>query len=206
MPHKTAMFNKAKVKTSSLLDRDGEVNGSCFNPLNSELNPICHLLALLEAHHILHISRIRVKIVVIGGFTDWRCWAVWLPLWLGHCVTLKFRLGPKCLRHVLRRCLNDRNPPTCTASLMNVRLVTVCYALRWNEPAELITVVNRSWCWVSLMMWYDSHWSTSLVLYFVSRFFPWPLSPTPFCRILSREPGYLSLYSGQTTGRTTEER
>jgi len=25
------------------------------------LNPICHLLALLEAHHILHVSRIRVK-------------------------------------------------------------------------------------------------------------------------------------------------
>jgi hypothetical protein len=31
------------------------------NPLNFELNPIYHLLALLEAHHILHISRIRVK-------------------------------------------------------------------------------------------------------------------------------------------------
>jgi len=32
-----------------------------FNPLNAELNPICHLLALLEAHHILHVSRIRVN-------------------------------------------------------------------------------------------------------------------------------------------------
>jgi hypothetical protein len=32
-----------------------------FNPLNAELNPICHLLALVEAHHILHVSRIRVK-------------------------------------------------------------------------------------------------------------------------------------------------
>ena len=32
-----------------------------FNPLNAKLNPICHLLALLEAHHILHVSRIRVK-------------------------------------------------------------------------------------------------------------------------------------------------
>jgi hypothetical protein len=31
------------------------------NPLNAELNPICHLLALLEAHHIFHVSRIRVK-------------------------------------------------------------------------------------------------------------------------------------------------
>ena len=32
-----------------------------FNPLNSELNPICYLLALLGAHHFLHVSRIRVK-------------------------------------------------------------------------------------------------------------------------------------------------
>jgi len=32
-----------------------------FNPLNPELNPICYLLALLGAHHFLHISRIRVK-------------------------------------------------------------------------------------------------------------------------------------------------
>ena len=32
-----------------------------FNPLNSELNPICHLLALLGAHHILHVSRRRVN-------------------------------------------------------------------------------------------------------------------------------------------------
>jgi len=32
-----------------------------FNPLNAELNPICHLLSLLGAHHILHVSRIRVN-------------------------------------------------------------------------------------------------------------------------------------------------
>jgi hypothetical protein len=32
------------------------------NPLNAELNPIYYLLALLGAHHILHISRIRVKL------------------------------------------------------------------------------------------------------------------------------------------------
>jgi hypothetical protein len=34
---------------------------SSINPLNAELNPVCHLLALLGAHHILHVSRIRVK-------------------------------------------------------------------------------------------------------------------------------------------------
>jgi hypothetical protein len=37
----------------------------CFNPLNAELNPICHLLAL-GAHHILHVGRIRVNAVAVG--------------------------------------------------------------------------------------------------------------------------------------------
>jgi hypothetical protein len=32
-----------------------------FNLLNAELNPICHILALLRAHPILHVSRIRVN-------------------------------------------------------------------------------------------------------------------------------------------------
>jgi hypothetical protein len=32
-----------------------------LNPLNAKLNPICHLLAMLGAHPILHVSRIRVK-------------------------------------------------------------------------------------------------------------------------------------------------
>jgi len=34
-----------------------------MNPLNAKLNPICHLLALLGAHHIFHVSRIRVNIL-----------------------------------------------------------------------------------------------------------------------------------------------
>ena len=33
----------------------------CLNPLNPELNLICYLLALLGAHHFLHVSRIMVK-------------------------------------------------------------------------------------------------------------------------------------------------
>ena len=35
-----------------------------INPLNAELNPICLLLALLGAHQILHVSRIRVKMAL----------------------------------------------------------------------------------------------------------------------------------------------
>ena len=34
---------------------------SAINPLNAKLNPTCHLLALLGAHRILHVSRIRIK-------------------------------------------------------------------------------------------------------------------------------------------------
>ena len=33
-----------------------------LNPLNAELNPIYHLLALLGAHHIFHVSVLRVNI------------------------------------------------------------------------------------------------------------------------------------------------
>ena len=46
------------------MDKNHYVNTaipSFFNPLNAELNPICHLLALLGVHHFLHLSRIRVK-------------------------------------------------------------------------------------------------------------------------------------------------
>jgi hypothetical protein len=47
------LYNQNKVKKKNSHQQ--------INPLNAELNPICHLLALLRAHHILHVSRIRVK-------------------------------------------------------------------------------------------------------------------------------------------------
>jgi transposase len=43
-----------------------------IKPLSAELNPICHLLALLGAHHILHVSRIRVKEISTDSFSDER--------------------------------------------------------------------------------------------------------------------------------------
>jgi len=36
-----------------------------INPLKPKLNPICYLLALLGAHHFLHVSRIRVKLLTL---------------------------------------------------------------------------------------------------------------------------------------------
>ena len=52
-----------------------------IDALNAELNPICHLLALLGAHHILHVGRMRVKLVVSDDAE------------VKHCVTDLFLLG-----------------------------------------------------------------------------------------------------------------
>ena len=42
-----------------------------FNPLNAELIPIRHLLALVGAHHILHVNRARDKLEMhIDGFVS----------------------------------------------------------------------------------------------------------------------------------------
>ena len=39
--------------------------------LNAELNPICHLLAFIGAHHILHISRVRVNLLHKVQNNEW---------------------------------------------------------------------------------------------------------------------------------------
>ena len=45
------------------------------NLLNAEKNPICHFLALLGAHRILHVSRIRVNYSRKGGpHCPWSIW------------------------------------------------------------------------------------------------------------------------------------
>jgi hypothetical protein len=47
-------FGRRKRRWKSNINMD-------LNPLNAELNSICHFQALLGAHHTLHVSRIRVK-------------------------------------------------------------------------------------------------------------------------------------------------
>jgi len=46
-----------------------------INPLNAELNPMCHLLVLLGAHPVLHISRIRVNCNKKGS--RFHCTCIW---------------------------------------------------------------------------------------------------------------------------------
>ena len=47
----------------ALSSRGTDKTNLMINPLNPKLNPICYLLALLGAHHFLHVSRIRVKLL-----------------------------------------------------------------------------------------------------------------------------------------------
>jgi len=58
-------IRKAKIITLPLciVGKRHGFNLLKINPLNPELNPICYLLALLGAHHFLHVSRIRVKLL-----------------------------------------------------------------------------------------------------------------------------------------------
>ena len=51
-----------------------------IDPLNSELNPICYLLALLGAHHFLHVSRIRVKFLTLRRLILY----IYIYIWSTH--------------------------------------------------------------------------------------------------------------------------
>ena len=52
-----------------------------FNPLNAELNPICYLLALLGAHHFLHVSRIRVKSLTLRLLISYIYIYIYIYIW-----------------------------------------------------------------------------------------------------------------------------
>jgi hypothetical protein len=53
--------NTCKKELTDALNNLQTCQNPAVNPSNTELNPICHLLALLEAHHILHFTRIRAN-------------------------------------------------------------------------------------------------------------------------------------------------
>jgi len=54
-------LNGAVNNVKTLHNCYGNTTNISINTLNAELNPICHLLALLGSHPILHVSRIRVN-------------------------------------------------------------------------------------------------------------------------------------------------
>ena len=48
-----------------------------FNPLNAEFNPIRHLLALVGARHVVHVSRVRVN-HVYNHYTSFAFYSIFL--------------------------------------------------------------------------------------------------------------------------------
>jgi len=71
-----------------------------FNLLKTELNPICHLLALLDAHPILHFSRIGLICV------SEQCRQL-IPFYVVKCicVSIQSREKPKYSeKNLFRRC------------------------------------------------------------------------------------------------------
>jgi len=69
-----------------------------LNSLNADFNHIWHLLALLGAHHILHLSRIRVKALHNVH--------VWHDLPMKYFVLFGERVKPTS-RKILQACLNS---------------------------------------------------------------------------------------------------
>ena len=69
-----------------------------LTPLNAELNPIFHLLALLGAHHIFHVSGLRVK---RDNFcyiqANWKATVSWLLMYVPYiftCWYVEQSIGP----------------------------------------------------------------------------------------------------------------
>jgi len=57
-----AFYGRKSVGLCAMMAlRPDNIRHVSVNQLNTELNPICHLLALLGAHQILHVSSVRVK-------------------------------------------------------------------------------------------------------------------------------------------------
>jgi len=62
VPQRTINLGKLLIHITNIFNNICRYHPTVLiNPLNAELNPISHLLALLGAHHILHVSRIRVN-------------------------------------------------------------------------------------------------------------------------------------------------
>jgi hypothetical protein len=67
---------------------DGEKKEhTSINPLKPELNPMCYLLSLLGAHHFLHVSRIRVKLLTLRRLTSYIYGAPILDVSRSHTTT-----------------------------------------------------------------------------------------------------------------------
>ena len=94
-PHSRRMWNEFVTDIVFIT-----TNNRTINPLNAELNPICHLLALLRGTTIVVVSRLRVNITTVCIVT----------------VSLYIIYSPTCfdgpgVAQWLRRCATSRTVP-----------------------------------------------------------------------------------------------
>jgi hypothetical protein len=72
---------REREKHSVSTQGGGGGEGASVNPLNPELNPLCYLLALLEARHFLHVSRIRVKSLTLRQLMSYTYIYIYIYIW-----------------------------------------------------------------------------------------------------------------------------
>ena len=84
---------KIRMYCSDRTTQESHTARNCMtfiNILNAELNPIRHLLALVGAHHIVHVSRIRVKTTsFLMLFTKTK--SLYIPCFIRNTVTVSHR-------------------------------------------------------------------------------------------------------------------
>ena len=75
-----------------LLKQSIKIHQCVVNPLNAELNPICHLLALLGGATIVVVSRLRVNTVVMWLHILGLYWCMCVALFSSrlYCQTVQF--------------------------------------------------------------------------------------------------------------------
>jgi len=85
------LFCVPQFRTSEPTDGFFTIFKTNINPLKPELNPIFYLLALLGAHHFLHVSRIRVKLLFFRRLMSYIYGAPILDVSRSHTTTQHIR-------------------------------------------------------------------------------------------------------------------
>ena len=88
---------------------------SAFKGLNAHLNPICHPVALLGAHHIFHVSELRVKHVLC-----------WVPLMGARGLQKSSMKQRICVKYFLPLCNLQQNLITLKKEKKKLKLLSSC--------------------------------------------------------------------------------
>jgi hypothetical protein len=113
---------------------------ACINPLNAELNPICHLLALLGGATIVVVSRLRVKPL----FLVFVCWVCGLkPYFVKYPCWYEWPCNVHCGWPFWRTFSASIN--TCKAIINHFRYPELCY-LSWFFSRWVVSLALQQIC------------------------------------------------------------